>query len=66
MAWTWQYEGPDGHPVDDPLPPTFPSQSDAETFIGESWRELLEQGVARVTLLEDGRVVYGPMGLEPA
>jgi hypothetical protein len=32
--------------------------------MGESWKELLHAGVAQVTLLEDGREVYGPMGLE--
>jgi hypothetical protein len=49
------------------LPPaeTFPTQSDAESWLGEEWRSLLAGGVARVTLLEDDRVVYGPMSLDP-
>jgi hypothetical protein len=66
MAWTWRYEGPDGAVVqpDGVAPPEqFPSQADAETWLGESWRELLEAGVAQVTLLEGDREVYGPMGL---
>ena len=67
MAWTWRYEGPDGAPVDPgpeaPGPDTFPSQADAETFLGETWRELLAAGVHQVTLLEGDREVYGPMGL---
>ena len=69
MAWTWRYEGPDGaavHPEGTPEPETFPSQSDAESFIGESWRELLEAGVQQVTLFEGDRKVYGPMGLDTA
>ena len=41
----------------------FSSQADAETWIGETWRELLAAGVHQVTLLEDDHVVYGPMGL---
>lgn len=65
MAWTWRYEGPDGAEVDPgvPVPASFPSQADAETYIGESWRELLDSGVHAVTLFEGDRKVYGPMGL---
>ncbi len=64
MAWKWQYLSSDGNT----LPPTpenleFPNQSDAETWLGETWRELREQGVASVTLFEDDREVYGPMSL---
>ncbi len=44
---------------------TFPSQSDAESWIGETWADLLAQGVEQVHLLEGDRVVYGPMGLRP-
>ena len=42
----------------------FPSQGDAESWVGEFWRELAEEGVASVTLLEHDREVYGPMSLE--
>ena len=42
----------------------FPSQGDAESWVGEIWRDLLEAGVASVTLLELEREVYGPMSLE--
>jgi hypothetical protein len=67
MSWTWTYAGPDGAEV---TPPggdeTFPTQADAESWIGETWRELREAGVASVTLLEDGATVYGPMSLDPA
>jgi hypothetical protein len=69
MSWTWRYEAPDGSPVAPEgvaAPEAFPSQSDAESFIGESWRDLLEVGVAQVTLLEGDRTVYGPMSLESA
>ncbi len=67
MGWTWRYETAHGgalHP--DGVPEDFPTQADAETWLGESWRRLLEQGVDQVTLLEAGRVVYGPMSLHPA
>jgi hypothetical protein len=43
--------------------PSFPNRGDAETWIGESWRELVELGVDQVRLFEDGREVYGPMSL---
>ncbi|MCW2545289.1 MAG: uncharacterized protein JWM40_2841 [Frankiales bacterium] len=46
--------------------PEFSTQADAESWIGETWRELRESGVHAVNLVEDGRQVYGPMGLDPA
>ena len=60
MAWTWQYE-PAG--TDAEQPGSFGSQSDAESWLGEAWRQLAEAGVAGVTLLHDGEAVYGPMPL---
>jgi len=68
MAWTWRYEDPSGAtvvPLDSaPSAEAFPNQADAESWVGEHWRGLLDAGVAQVTLLEDERVVYGPMGLD--
>lgn len=68
MAWTWRYEGPDGSPArpDASAPPaeSFPSQADAETWLGENWRPLLGSGVAAVVLFDGDRKVYGPMGLD--
>jgi hypothetical protein len=68
MSWSWRYENADGEPItpDDPPPAElFPTQSDAESWLGEEWRVLLAAGVARVSLLEGDRVVYGPMSLDP-
>ena len=64
-AWRWRLEDSSGAEVSPPgmSSPEFPSQSDAESWVGESWRELLEAGVDAVTLFEDGREVYGPMSL---
>jgi hypothetical protein len=42
----------------------FANQGDAESWVGEFWRELAEEGVASVVLHEHDRVVYGPMSLE--
>jgi hypothetical protein len=69
MAWTWRFESADGGPVHQASVPehsrvSFPSQADAESWLGENWRELLDVGVAQVTLLDGDREVYGPMGLE--
>ncbi len=66
MTWTWRYEDKSGAPVDRPKSEAFPSQSDAESWLGEHWRELADHGVHRVVLLDDGATVYGPMPLEPA
>ena len=70
MSWQWRYEGPDGAPVeaaqDAPAQEAFPTQADAESWVGEVWRELRAAGVHAVSLYEDDRRVYGPMGLDPA
>jgi hypothetical protein len=65
MAWTWHLESAAGEPVavDGESTPSFPNRGDAETWVGECWRELLDAGVDQVTLFEDGREVYGPMSL---
>jgi hypothetical protein len=68
MTWTWQLEKEDrtvltsrGLPKE-----SFASQGDAESWIGENWRTLLDAGVDQVTLLDEGRAQYGPMSLHPA
>lgn len=43
----------------------FPSQADAESWVGESWRGLTAAGVDKVSLLRDGEIAYGPMSLHP-
>jgi hypothetical protein len=72
MSWTWQmHAGTDAHVVPGPesLPQPaggFPSQGEAETWVGEVWRELVAEGVDAVSLFEEGRKVYGPMSLHPS
>jgi hypothetical protein len=64
VSWTWRIEKTDGGDV--PLAfdvPEFAAQGDAESWLGEVWREMAEAGAEQATLLEDGRVVYGPMSL---
>ncbi len=70
MGWTWQMQRSDGAVVGSiavAQPESgFPSQAEAETWVGEVWRDLLAEGVDAVTLFEDGRRVYGPMSLHAA
>ena len=68
-AYTWSYLDADGSEVthgEALVTSPFPTQADAEAWFSESWEELADAGVASVTLLRDGSVVYGPMSLEPA
>jgi hypothetical protein len=67
-TWTWRFEGADGGapPAADLPRFGFPSQADAESWVGETWKELVDLGIEAVTLLRDGEAVYGPMSLRPA
>ena len=67
MSWHWRLEDPAGATLDPAalgveLPETD-NQGDAESWLGENWRDLLERGVATVTLFDGDTEVYGPMGL---
>ena len=64
--WWWRLEDATGRDVsvsDDLADQRFASQADAESWVGETWTELAEEGVDRVTLFELERQVYGPMSL---
>ena len=59
MVWTWRYEKADGSVVVLPGEQEgFQTQGDAESWIGEEWKQLLEDGVDRAALLEDGTALY--------
>ena len=64
MVWAWRYEGANGQKQADSSE-TFPSQSDAESWLGQSWRELVASGVVTAVLVEDDRTEYR-MSLLPA
>ncbi|WP_229073846.1 hypothetical protein [Actinoplanes sp. DH11] len=64
MPWSWRYEDVDGKPVEGPAE-SFSSQADAESWIGQEWRQLQGAGVTTVVLVEDDRVDYR-MSLLPA
>jgi hypothetical protein len=57
MAWAWRYEGDDG-PRQLGSSETFSSQSDAESWLGQMWRQLVADGVVTAILVEDDRVEY--------
>jgi hypothetical protein len=63
MAWTWRYEDADGEEVAGPEVEEFTSQSDAETWLGQAWRQLAEAGVVQVTLRDGDETAY-TMSLE--
>ena len=65
VPWWWQRLDGDGRVLE----PSegreeFPTRGDAESWVGEFWPDLAEEGVAAVTLFEGEREVYGPMSLE--
>ena len=65
VPWWWQLLDADGRVVEPAEGrQEFPTRSDAESWVGEYWPDLAEQGVAAVTLFEGDREVYGPMSLE--
>jgi len=64
MAWTWRFEKADGSEVPPAVEPEeFTTQGDAESWIGEAWKELLEGGADQAVLFEDETKIYGPMSL---
>jgi hypothetical protein len=69
MSWTWRLEGPAGETVDPAavgvtVPPSE-NQADAESWLGEHWRDLLAREVTAVSLFDGEDRVYGPMSLAP-
>ncbi|NYG57306.1 hypothetical protein BJ980_000229 [Nocardioides daedukensis] len=67
-SWTWRLEDADGGVVEitgDLAGESFTSQADAESWVGEFYADLAEQGVHAVSLFEADRFVYGPMSLHP-
>ena len=67
MTWTWRLADAGGQPVElDDLglvEASAENQGDAESWLGEHWRDLVAGGVSTATLLDGDRQVYGPMSL---
>ncbi len=66
MGWTWIYETAEGVALTPTAGTTeeFANQADAESWLGEAFRALLDEGVDQVTLLSDGASRY-TMSLHP-
>ena len=64
MSWVWRYEGANGQKQAGSSE-LFPSQSDAESWLGQTWRDLVSNGIVAAVLLEDEREEYR-MSLLPA
>jgi hypothetical protein len=63
--WWWRLDAADGSEVaPEGGRQEFPTRGDAESYVGEFWAELAQQGAASVTLFDGEREVYGPMSLE--
>lgn len=63
VPWWWQLLDADGRVIEAERT-EFPTRSDAESWLGEAYPDLAEDGVHSVTLFEGDREVYGPMSLE--
>ncbi|MGH3413370.1 MAG: hypothetical protein ACRDPH_09855 [Marmoricola sp.] len=64
LPWWWQRHDATGRAIEAAEGrQEFPTRGEAESWLGEAWSDLLEEGVASVTLLEGDREVYGPMSL---
>ncbi|MCW2830633.1 MAG: hypothetical protein JWP31_1325 [Aeromicrobium sp.] len=61
MSWTWTFESADGVVTGRSEP--FESRSDAESWVGEEFGALLEQGIDQVRLFDGDAEIYGPMSL---
>ena len=67
MPFTWRYEGTDNAGRDAPTgaPTSWSSRSDAESWAGEAWPELVAAGVGALQLVEDGTPVGPRVPLRP-
>jgi hypothetical protein len=63
LTFAWRYLGPAGE--DRGRSDPFPDREAAEAWMGDSWAELLENGVEEVALEVEGSEAYR-MGLRPS
>lgn len=61
MGWTWALEDSVGEVKG--RSEEFESRGDAESWVGEEFEALLEQGIDQVRLFDGETEVYGPMSL---
>jgi len=61
MGWTWTLENSLGEVKG--RSDEFESRGDAESWVGEEFGALLEQGIDQVRLFDGETEIYGPMSL---
>lgn len=61
MTWRWIVAAGEG--PERPVGQTFESQELAESWLTESYEDLLDDGYTHASLYEGDRLVYGPMTL---
>lgn len=57
MSWTWHFTDATGEPVEDDSG-EHSNQGDAESWLGEVWRDLADKGAVTAILKEDDRTEY--------
>ena len=65
MQWTWRLnpaEGAEPLRVDLEVP-SFAARADAESWLGEHWRGLHEQGALTASLIREGERIGWPLPL---
>jgi hypothetical protein len=62
MVYLWRYADEAGVVADGPVV-SFESQEEAESWLSECYADLLDEGIAAVSLFNDLQAVYGPMAL---
>ena len=62
-VWAWELLDRSDEMLDRPLSPTCSNRFDAESWLGESWRQLAEQGVVAARLTHNGQAVAPPIPL---
>ena len=62
MVYLWRYADEAGVVADGPAV-SFESQEEAESWLSESYADLLDEGISAVSLFNDLQAVYGPMAL---
>jgi hypothetical protein len=62
MVYLWRYADEAGVVADGPAV-SFESQDAAEAWLSETYPELIDEGIAAVSLFNDEQALYGPMAL---
>jgi hypothetical protein len=62
MVYLWRYADEAGVVAEGPAV-SFESQEEAESWLSESYTDLLDEGISAVSLFNDLQAVYGPMAL---